>query len=390
MPLTNPLYTVDTTFTAKNIASAASVYDFTASASAKIQFLVKLNNAAGNGDYIAYLTHQWLGVSGTAVMLPKTTAAAASGETVIEFLSLDMNVKNTDKVSVMIDGLAGDTSVNGAIRIVSDNPSVFDYTTDTVLLPASAYTTMASGTWNYSPRTLTSFGTLVADIWNNPTRLLSAFGFTVATNSDANVTTIVTDYARRTGDYSTLTAGQVDTQLSSIHGAGSWLSGGGGSTAADVWTYGDRTLTQTAPQVIQSLVDNTQINVYKSTTFSVLLTNLPDFTGWQKMWLTVKENSNLEVPDTESIIQLQLTAPTGTASDGLLYINRDPATLTDGYLTVLSTTSLQMKVSANVTGNLPPKTLYYGIKYVNSVGDVVALADGGEFVIHHSTSKKVS
>jgi len=142
--------------------------------------------------------------------------------------------------------------------------------------------------------------------------------------------------------------------------------GGGGASAADVWSYATRTLTQTAAQIIQSLTDNTQINVYKSSTFNVLLQNLPDFTGWQKMWFTVKEDVNLEVADTESIIQIQLTAPTGTANDGLLWINKDVANLTDGYLTVISSTSIRMKVSANVTGDLPPKTLYYGIKYIDA------------------------
>lgn len=191
----------------------------------------------------------------------------------------------------------------------------------------------------------------------------------------------------------------ISTAVSSI-GATVWgyvtrtlTSGGGGSgaSAADVWTYTTRTLTQTALQIVQSLTDNTQINVYKSSTFNILLENLPDFTGWQAMWFTVKEESALELPDSESIFQIQLTAPTGTASDGLLYINKDAATTpTNGYLEVVSTTSIRMKLKAAETGDLPPKTLYYGIKYLNSSNDVVPLSEGGEFVIHHSTSKKVS
>jgi hypothetical protein len=45
MAKTHPSYTIDTTFTAKNITTALSVYTFTAAASAKVQFIVKLTNA---------------------------------------------------------------------------------------------------------------------------------------------------------------------------------------------------------------------------------------------------------------------------------------------------------------------------------------------------------
>ena len=130
MPLTHPTWVIDTTFSGKNIVTAASVYTFTAAAAAKVQFTVKLTNAAGNGDYIVYLQHQWLGTGTASVVLPKATCAAASGETVIEFVSMELSVKATDVVDVYIDGLAGDTSVNGAIRISADNPSVFDAAND--------------------------------------------------------------------------------------------------------------------------------------------------------------------------------------------------------------------------------------------------------------------
>jgi len=205
---------------------------------------------------------------------------------------------------------------------------------------SSRSTLTANDVWSYATRTLSSFGTLVSDIWSNVTR--------------------------------TLTSG-----------------GGGGASAADVWSYATRTLTQTAEQIIQSLTDNTDINVYKSTTFDVTLQNLPDFTGWQRVWFTVKDSINFETPDSESIIQVQLTA-TGTASDGLLWINKSSAIPTDGHLLIPDTTTVGLYVDADVTGNLPPKTLYYGIKYLNSVGDVVSLSEGGKFVINYSTSKKVS
>jgi hypothetical protein len=204
------------------------------------------------------------------------------------------------------------------------------------------------------------------------------------------VSTSVWNSATRTLTSGIPTVSDIDTQLSSTHGAGSWLTGGGGgATAADVWSYVYRTLTQTPQQIIQNSVYNSDINVYKSTTFNVALQGMSDFTGWQEMWFTVKDDISFETPDSESIIQLQLTS-TGSANDGLLWINKEVATATDGYLAVSGTSSVFIKVKASVTGDLPPKTLYYGIKYLDADGDVIPLSEGGKFVINHSTSKKVS
>ena len=214
--------------------------------------------------------------------------------------------------------------------------TVTNVTNDVGITQSSADKTWLSGT-----RTLTSFGTLVADVWNNVVRTLTSGG------------------------------------------------GGGGATASEVWSYFPRTLTQTAPQVIQNLTDNSQINVYKNTTFSFVLNNLPDFTGWQKMWFTVKEYNNLEVADSESIIQIQTSLVSGSG-DGLLFINKQVGSPADGYIQVLSTTSVQVQVKATVTDGIPAKKMFYGLKYINALGDTIAVADGGEFVVHHSTSKKVA
>ena len=138
MAKTHPSYTIDTTFTAKDIRTALSVYAFTAAASAKVQFIVKLTNAAGGGDYVVYLTHGWLGAADPGIVLPKTTATAAAGELILEFVTMEVNVKDTDVVNVMVKGLAGDTAVVGAVRVVADNPSVFE-AADPVTLANAAH-----------------------------------------------------------------------------------------------------------------------------------------------------------------------------------------------------------------------------------------------------------
>lgn len=78
--------------------------------------------------------------------------------------------------------------------------------------------TMAQQVWEYTTRTLTSFGTLVADIWGYVTRTLSSFG------------SLVTD---------------VDTQLNTSH-PGNWSAlPNGTGIAEDVWKYNVTGMTNT-------------------------------------------------------------------------------------------------------------------------------------------------
>lgn len=155
---------------------------------------------------------------------------------------------------------------------------------------SSRSTLTAQQVWEYTARTLTSFGTLVSDIasavWGAATRTLSAFGFTVNTASDANVTAIkaktdnlpadpasdtqvntrlsassytapdnasivaikaktdqltftvanrVDATAEGGGSGSAPTVQEIDAQLSATHGAGMW--GGAAGSGAIQWTY---------------------------------------------------------------------------------------------------------------------------------------------------------
>lgn len=158
MSLTNPNYVVDTTFTVKNISSAASVYAYTAPASYKIIVEVYLDSVAGGGDYVAYLTKQLVGAGTAYPILGKTTVTAAAGDTAFGLGSISIHVKTGDVVNVMVDGLAGDTSISGKIRIIVDNYSVFDAAADDVSLAAAAVTAIdtelsaehGSGNWTDS------------------------------------------------------------------------------------------------------------------------------------------------------------------------------------------------------------------------------------------------
>ena len=94
----------------KDISTAVSIGAYTADADRMIVVDVSLDQVAGNGDYVIYVTRQINGAGSAYVMLPKTTCAAANGETAIAMQSGPITVRSGDVLAVMVDGLAGDTA----------------------------------------------------------------------------------------------------------------------------------------------------------------------------------------------------------------------------------------------------------------------------------------
>ena len=98
------------TYTNKDISTAVSIGVYTADADRVIVCDVSIDQAAGNGDYVVYLTRQINGSGSSYVLLPKTTCAAASGETAIAMQSGMVTVRSGDVVTVYLDGQAGDNA----------------------------------------------------------------------------------------------------------------------------------------------------------------------------------------------------------------------------------------------------------------------------------------
>ncbi len=93
-----------------DISAATAVGAYTANADKLVMCDVSIDAVAGNGDSVMYVTRQ-IGGSGSAYkILPKTTMAAASGDTAISAQSGWITVRNGDVLTVYVDGLAGDTS----------------------------------------------------------------------------------------------------------------------------------------------------------------------------------------------------------------------------------------------------------------------------------------
>ena len=93
-----------------DISSATAIGAYTATADKLGMVDVSIDQVAGDGDYVMYVTRQ-IGGSGSAYrILPQTTMTAASGLTAISGQSGWITVKSGDVLTVYVDGLAGDTT----------------------------------------------------------------------------------------------------------------------------------------------------------------------------------------------------------------------------------------------------------------------------------------
>lgn len=93
-----------------DISAATAVGAYTANGDKLIMVDVSIDQVAGNGDYVMYVTRRIGGAGSAYVILPKTTMTAASGETAISAQSGWITVRNGDVLTVYVDGLAGDTA----------------------------------------------------------------------------------------------------------------------------------------------------------------------------------------------------------------------------------------------------------------------------------------
>lgn len=407
MALTHPSWTVDTTFSGKNIASAASVYTFTAAASAKIKITVRLTNAAGNGDYIVYLTHQWLGTGTASVVLPKTTCPAASGETSIEFLSMELDVKATDVVDVMIDGLAGDTSVSGAIRISADNPSVFDATSD---VPAVNVTLWKSSPAPDLPSDPADQSAVEAAI-TTAAGALATFAQVAGLNNlssaqaQAAAAAALAAYGAATGAVPTVSDivdGVLDEALSGHTIAGSVGAGiSAAGAAGDPWTsllpgaytgsqagkiLGDLAGAEDDIDAIRLVTDAIDVSsvtlnptndaghltITAALTFGTQITGLAVPSDWETALWTLKADASKA--DTAALVQLRVTNP-AALTDGLQRLNgaavASPLTAASGSLTVTQASGrIDIYLTDEATALLGAATgLGWDVKFIDAAGD---------------------
>jgi len=139
------------------------------------------------------------------------------------------------------------------------------------------------------------------------------------------------------------------------------------TSSSDVWTYGSRTLTQSATS-ITAAVSGSSITDIRGNDWDIDVTSLT--LDSNLIQFTIKRSYE----DADAAALLMIDTDTG-----LLYLNGAAGTAGDGSLSYAGTT-LTIVTKASATAQLPPGTYVYGIQSITAAG-AVAESYGGTFVI---------
>jgi hypothetical protein len=156
---------------------------------------------------------------------------------------------------------------------------------------------------------------------------------------------------------------------------------GGALTAASVWSYASRTLTQTAAEVA-AVLTGTDLIVKRGDTWTITLTGLGSLAGRSKLWFTVKRQDGHA--DTDAVLQIEESA-------GLLRLNGAAGTSGQGSLTVTSAGSgdVTISVAAVATDDLTVETgLTWDIQML--VGAAVTTLTEGTLEVTADRTRAVS
>ena len=130
---------------------------------------------------------------------------------------------------------------------------------------------------------------------------------------------------------------------------------------------------------LQTAVLGSSISVYNAVDIDFNLTGLTDFTGWSRLLFTAK--NGVADSDGKAIVQLAVSSTPDPAVDGLLVLQGNQQTKTDGSLTVTGTTQVRVQISASAAVNMTPgNNGTWDIK-VKKNGKWVPITEGGSFAI---------
>ena len=343
---------IDTTFTGKNISSAASVYEYTAPAAGMYTFQVRLAAVAGNGDYIAYLTLNDGDAQSDDIMEPRTTATLDSGQTTCWFQTMKIPLLAGDVVNVVLTGQGGDTSEAGSIRIFSENYAVAGDEMDLVDAPnATAITAIQSGL-------ATDGGEMdLIDDAITSAKFDESSAFPVK-SADSGSTQI----ARVGADSDTLET--LSDQIDAIETTASVAV-----SASEAAALADNEIALTKYHTLSQAVTSTSTNDLDSAT---------------KVWFAIKETPYNT--DAESLIYIEQT-------DNLSIVNGSTSGVTaaQGTLTVSGSSgdwTITVYIASEVTGALATNNNYvYEIKY--TLDDKEYQYDAGTCYVYDGTIREI-
>jgi len=159
--------------------------------------LYQITVSAGTNDTSGVAVVEVSGSSNqTYVSLQIETDAKTTGELYSDLDDGTLEVQDVGNIAT--GGITSGSFAGGAV--------------DTNALAANAATEIATATWAYGTRTLSSFGTLIADIWSYSTRTLTSLG----SGAIQAVWDALTSGLTTAGSIGKLLVDNIDTQLSAI------------------------------------------------------------------------------------------------------------------------------------------------------------------------------
>ena len=157
--------------------------------------------------------------------------------------------------------------------------------------------------------------------------------------------------------------------------------GGGGASAADIWSYANRTLTMTVNQILSAVAAGDRITVQRGDTLSWPLTDLGSVSGNTRLWFTVKRNrADL---DTAAILQIELPG-------GLIRLNGAAGTAGDGSITVVDapTGDVTIVIASVASAQLPPGKWYWDFQSL--IGTTVHTHADGVFEVDSDITRDIT
>ena len=423
------------TLTNQNISVALLVGTFTAGAEySSLMVNIMLDQIAGNGNYIAYLTHQLSG-AGSAYPSALTTDAVPTGVTSHKFASILLPVNSGDVIKVYVTGLAGDTATPDITCEFWDLGYLRPATAGRTLAVASTgqvgidYTNV-NGSPSDTPGVTTLLtrivGTLLAGSHNPQSgdsyaRLGAPAGASQAADIAAikAKTDLLPSSPAATGEAMTLTSGErtsiasavwaatvrtltaisdssgVTTLLSRILGvlaSGTHQPQSGDSYArigpnGEGLTFLDNLIAQPVVAVsstVAQAVSTGSLGLQTSYTLSQLISSnmTADLATATKLWLVIK--FSISDPDTRALIVLEKTA-------GLIRVNRNSwASPLDGSLTVNGSSgnwNVAIHIDEAATANLAGMPGTYPAEVKALIGGDTYSVWGGNCIISEGVAQ---
>ena len=157
------------------------------------------------------------------------------------------------------------------------------------------------------------------------------------------------------------------------------------ATAAGVWAYGTRTLTEGSTTTTDATAAGS-ITRKRGNSWSISMT-IGAITGYTSLWFTIKRS--YDDPDSAAILQIKLNAT--TTDDDLLTVNGAAATSAAlGTITVsdASTGAIVVAVDETITDDLPVGVFYYDAQAL--ISGNVTTPEAGTFTISADVTRAVA